>query len=239
MSRVLKHGLGQLGVTAIATATVASLSACGNQTESSKHASEQRSDVSVNDSRQSVTAPPLPARSVNNGPFGIGIGQSITDLGETTKLDAPGLYKIESPPKPHSAFETVVVVAYPETGVCVIRGIGRNIDNDGAGVATRGAVDELADALRTKYGSARKIDTCFGSGSCNPEYWMMYMSNNERYYGYEFKEKSTVFQSLKLREVDVAARVSDTQTGYAIVEYQGTNKESCDAAAKRGSAESL
>lgn len=216
------------------------VAACGNQpaklVDGSKPDDVSASANSVNVASESSDAT---NRKNMNGPFGIEIGAAVDTLGQTTKLDKPGFYIVDAPPKPHPAFERVIVIAYPETGVCMIRGIGHDIPNDGAGVQTRSAVDEIAEALKLKYGSGRKIDTCFGSGSCNSEYWMMYMENGERYYGYEFRGGSDSMKTAKISGIDVAAGVSDLRTGYTVVEYTGENKSACQAAAKRGSADAL
>ena len=178
--------------------------------------------------------------AIVNGPFGIAIGQSIESIGKTSKLDKPGLYIVDAPPKPSSAFETVVIVAFPETGVCQIRGVSADFENDSAGLRARGAVDELAEAMATKYGPAKKTDACYGSDSlCQSNYWMMTLSDNQRFYGYAFNGRDGVYRDTHISSVDLNLQGKNLNTSYILLEYKGDNTVACERAMKKAKADAL
>jgi len=174
-----------------------------------------------------------------DGPFGYAMGQSIDRLG-LEKMDKPGLYQTSTPPKPHDDFETIVVEAYPETGICRIRGVGRDLDGDGSGASVRGKVQELAEALSTRYGEGKKVDNCSGGDiECGSQFWMMTLNGGERYHGYEWMRQTEKMKATSIGSIDVAARASDISTSYALVEYHSNNKAACDKARRASSASSL
>jgi hypothetical protein len=178
--------------------------------------------------------------SAAKGPFGIKLGAPLETVGKTTKIEGPGVYVVDSPPKAHSAFETVAVVAFPETGICTVRAAGHTIDNDSGGIQIRTAVDQLAAALTLKYGEPESRDTCFGNDvECQSDFWMMTLRNNERAYGYVWEGAKPALQSAGLSFVGLMARATDGNSTYAIVEYQGTNTTACEQAVQMSTAEAL
>lgn len=174
-----------------------------------------------------------------DGPFGYSMGQSIDKLG-LEKTEKAGLYQTTSPPKAHDDFEQVAVEAYPSTGICRIRGIGKNIEGDGSGAAVRGKVTELAEALATRYGEGHKLDRCSGGDiQCEGQFWMMTLDGGERYYGYEWTRQSEKMKAANIGAIDVVARAADISTSYPIVEYNSSNKAACEKARRASSASSL
>ena len=174
-----------------------------------------------------------------DGPFGIAMGSPIAEVEDAKALDKPGFYQVASPPKGHPDFESVVLIAYPQTGICLIRGIGKNLESDGAGIEIRSKVDNLAAALDTKYGKSEKADACAGGDvQCSGEFWMMTMSGGERAYAYQWN-KPTNATKIGIGEITVAAQAADIQTSYPILEFRSNNKDACLKAERSASASSL
>ena len=82
--------------------------------------------------------------------FGIEYGGELPESAEQT--ERTGLYRVPSPPKPHSLMEGYTVHYTPETGVCRIRSYSKTFENDKYGTQAKEAYDRLARALNKKYG---------------------------------------------------------------------------------------
>lgn len=175
-----------------------------------------------------------------DGPFGFEMGQSIRDVVGAEKIDAPGLYRVNSPPKSHSDFEAIILEAYPDTGICKIRGIGRDLLGDGAGASIRGKVDDLAKALETKYGAPRKSDRCIADRiKCDPSFWMMTLDDNERVYAYLWESQSEGMKAANIGEIAVGAAATNIQDSYPILEFYSADASACEAARNSSSADAL
>lgn len=176
--------------------------------------------------------------SARKGPFGIDIGQSVESLGTTNSLGQPGLYLVENPPKPHASFAQVAVLAYPSTGVCVIRAVGDTFENDASGYRVRGEIDSLKDAVSAKYGTSEKSDFCSaGDIKCSDEFWMMTLRDSERVYSYSWNGGGV--RKAGLSSITLAAQASGYSGSYAIIEYEGLNTKACEAAKNASRAEAL
>lgn len=187
-----------------------------------------------------AATPSVKSKPVSDGPFGIDFGVAANTVPGAKPMETPGLYETTKPPKSHSDFESVVLAAYPETGICTIRGIGRDIQNDGAGLSIRSQIDSLADALQTKYGVGEKNDSCVGSEiSCQGQFWMMTLNDGERFYGYSWEAPNAVMKRNKIQSIYLAARASDINTSYSILEFHSSNQAACEAAKKKLSASAL
>lgn len=193
------------------------------------------SDAAMEEAIMSVSAD-----AARDGPFGFEMGQPIDEVAGAEELDVPGLYRVESPPKPHSDFEVTVLEAYPNTGICMIRGVGRTILGDGAGAAIRSKVDDLASALETKYGQPAKQDICVaGSIKCRSNFWMMTLDDNERRYGYEWSNQNETMKSAGIGKIGVGAMAANIQDTWPVLEFQSADTKACEVARKASSADAL
>lgn len=176
---------------------------------------------------------------LRDGPFGYDIGQPLRSIENVDETDGD-LRIIESPPKPHPDFESVALIGYSDTGICSIRGIGRNLENDGTGSQIRSKVDELAAALETKYGEPKKVDICqAGDIGCNTNYWMMFLGDGQRSYGYLWEQQNEAMQAANIGSIAVVAKAANIQTSYPVLEFYAADEASCEAAANASSAQSL
>ena len=82
--------------------------------------------------------------------FGIEYGGELPESAEQT--ERTGLYRVPSPPKPHSLMEGYNVIYTPETGVCAIASYTKTFENDKYGTKATEAYDRLVKALNKKYG---------------------------------------------------------------------------------------
>lgn len=113
--------------------------------------------------------------------FGIQQGMSVDKLDVVQDLGT-GQYVVNVP-KPHSEFETYVVSASDAEGVCLVRGVGRNHDNDRYGQSVRTAFGKLEGALEDQYGDFTKRDF-LNAGALwdETDEWVMAIRQNERVY---------------------------------------------------------
>jgi hypothetical protein len=183
---------------------------------------------------------PADTKPVGEGPFGLTLGMKIEDVGGARPLEKPGFYEVAAPPKPHPDFESVVLIAYPETGICLVRGIGRTIEGDGSGGQIRAKVDGLAAALSTKYGKSAKLDDCSGGDiQCSNEFWMMTLDGGDRAYVYKWTAQNPLMKKNRIGEIYVAASAGNIQASYPMIEFHSEDRTGCTAAERAASASSL
>ncbi len=115
--------------------------------------------------------------------FGIALGAPVSAIPGARPFK-PGWYAVP-PPRPEPGLVQAAVEAFPDTGVCVIQGVGPVIAADPDGAKARAAIDALADRLSERYGEPAKLDDC-SSLVCKPEFWAVDLQTGERHYGYRW-----------------------------------------------------
>ena len=122
----------------------------------------------------------MPSYALAQG-FGIQQGTSVDELDVVEDLGG-GRYIINVP-SPHSEFEAYVVWASDTQGVCLVRGVGKNHNNDRYGQSVRTAFDRLERALEDRYGGFRKGDF-LNAGALwdEADEWVMALHQSERVY---------------------------------------------------------
>jgi hypothetical protein len=122
----------------------------------------------------------IPAQTLARG-FGIQQGTSIEELDVVEDLGT-GRYVVNVP-SPHSEFESYVVWASDSHGVCLVRGLGKDHDNDRYGQSVRAAFDKLESALEERYGDFRK-GNFLNAGALwdETDEWVMAIRQSERVY---------------------------------------------------------
>ncbi len=175
-----------------------------------------------------------------SGPFGINIKGSFDQVSNWTKLEKEGFFSSNSPPNPHPDFESVVVEAYPNAGVCMVRGVGRNNEGDGAGSAVQNQIEQLAKALETKYGQYESVDLCSGGDiSCQSEFWMMNLGNGEVVWGKKWESRSGAMKRAGVKSIYLVAQAADINTSYPIIEFEADQTEACSVARNQASVKAL
>ena len=161
------------------------------------------------------------------GPFGINMGQPLSELDVADK-DFNGFRAfLRSVPKPHAEFEGYAVLVSDERGVCSIAAFSKNYDNDKYGITIRNTISSLADALDKKYGSHRLVDNLL-SGALwkNPEDWVMAIFQNERNYTY-YWENPQVSNGENLSEIQLSAEAFSQDTSRILLRYHSKDYDKC------------
>lgn len=121
-----------------------------------------------------------PAQTLAQG-FGIQQGMSVDELDVVEDLGT-GRYVVNVP-SPHSEFALYVVWASDGHGVCLVRGVGKDHDNDRYGQSVRTAFGKLEGALEERYGDFKKRDF-LNAGALwdGANEWVMAIRQSERVY---------------------------------------------------------
>lgn len=172
------------------------------------------------------------AGSSGDGPFGLVLSTPFDKLNIDDANERPesGVHMLKSVPSPSSDFESVAVVAFPETGICEIRSLGPDISNDALGGTIRSKIDELGEALEAKYGHAKKSDDCAGGEVfCDSSNWTYALGSGMRMYAYEWPNPDG---SSKIRNIALYAAGKDIGTSYVRLDYEVNDAAACSKAQK-------
>jgi len=138
-------------------------------------------------------------------------------------------YKISTPPKPHSLFESYRVRASAETGVCYISAIGISFENDKYGTTGKKQYEKVSTALSKKYGKhAGAWEEYVGSGMWDePDQFAYSLYSKDREHSRWWKpnaENDTEFDYIQL----VLSGYKDGTTWLNISYRNKVLKEKCD-----------
>ena len=131
-------------------------------------------------------------------------------------------------PKPHSEFESYTVFATPEAGVCSVKGIGKDHDNDRYGSSVRSAFTDVSSALTGIYGASKNYDFIKNGALWDGgEEWVMSIRQNERFYSTFWTEdkQSDLPEGLNAISLSVSALSSDL--AYIVLGYEFDNMDEC------------
>lgn len=117
-----------------------------------------------------------------DGPFGIAMGEPLSELGPVVKDDSG--YTLQSPPRTSPDIDMVSVEAYPTTGVCSIVAATKPNDTDPGAFNAKAHLDGLADALKSKYGPASKVDNCNAAPGVCSQYLTQAIEAGQAHYAY-------------------------------------------------------
>lgn len=171
----------------------------------------------------------------NDGPFGFSMGATPSVYG-CNPLNIAGMYECATAPKPHSSFETYVVQSSAETGICFVKGVGRNVTSNSYGTSIRAETDELAKQISVRYGEPQLFDDLLpGSIWDEPRDWLVSLVKKERRYTYKWE--STPEEHVN--EIYLAALAIDDDTTYPVAEFYLANYQDCEASTKKGEASSF
>ena len=97
--------------------------------------------------------------SLADGPFGVTMGQDPGLLKECKpRTERPGWYICSALPRTHPDMEAYQVQAFPETGVCFVKAIGKDIQINPFGTSLKAKVDSLEAQVAETYGRSQKRD---------------------------------------------------------------------------------
>jgi hypothetical protein len=163
----------------------------------------------------------------HDGPFGIAMGEPLSQLGPVEKNEAG--YRVKSPPRPSDQIYQVDVEAYPSTGVCSILATTRPNENDPNAVNAKMDADGLASALQSKYGAPIKVDKCEAAiGAECAHFLTQAISAGSANYAYLWKFASPRPDHIQAIAIGVSA-LSDISTS-VMVDYLSDSSDACQAA---------
>jgi hypothetical protein len=137
-----------------------------------------------------------------------------------------GVYEC-TPPGEHPYFESYVVRASSKHGVCWVKGIGKNIDDNGYGTNTVGRLKGFADAMTPVYGEPRKVDLILPNALWDDaDEYLMSIRQNERTLAYVW-EGEELGGKTKLNQIYVFAKALSRDTGWVGIEYYSEDHEAC------------
>ncbi len=207
---------------------------------STASASTQTQPVKSEEKRSTAAKTP-PA----DGPFGFKQGLTRAEvesmMGEslTPLSGSKNTYLLNTAPKPHNAFENYVVIIGEVTGLCGVRGIGKDITSSRHGIQLKASFNEMEANLSELYGSNEKTDQLLpGSIWKEPQDWMMGILKEERFLFAQWPRKGQVLKN-ELDSVSLAARAKGGDTGYLILEYLFHNHEQCSEESKAAENDAL
>jgi hypothetical protein len=115
-------------------------------------------------------------------PFGLKQGMTRAQLGpKLEKLDAPGMYKLVTVPRPHPDFESYILQIGPTTGLCFVKGVGTDVATSVYGSELKSRFQKVRDQLVAVYGKLQETDMLLqGSIWDEPRDWMAGLLKKER-----------------------------------------------------------
>ncbi|PHM37197.1 conserved exported hypothetical protein [Xenorhabdus innexi] len=172
----------------------------------------------------------LPAAS---GPFGLQMGltkKNIEDMiGNTLEpTKVTNVYLVDKLPKKNDSFKIYALFISPTLGLCKIRAIGNDIENDAYGISLRVKFNDLKTSLDSIYGESKETDLLLPSSIWNePRDWMEGLNKKERVLRAKWESKSEALQKNNVGSLLLSAKASDSSSGYLLLQYEFKNHIEC------------
>lgn len=162
------------------------------------------------------------------GPFGLKMGMKLNEIDTKAKKIAPGKYFV-SVPNQHSAFEKYVVQVAPQTGLCYIKAIGKDIATSAYGVELKSEFYDMKEKLDKTYGKGKATDRLmYDSIWDEPNEWMMGLIKKERLLFVIWENSSGKNVKGNIKNIAMAAQPSSRSKGYIAIDYTFSNNDKCE-----------
>jgi len=184
-----------------------------------------------------LAGPARAAPIVQDGPFGIAMGEPLSRLGPV-KLIGSNTYQVLHPPKTNDKFRVVKVEAYPSAGICFIEGDTDAVDGDQHGDMVRSLIDGVSQSLTSKYGPyTEKKNACDGDDETCETIWAIKLSAGQVSYAYiwRFDDKPRADQ---VDTIVLSAASVEMNSNLAMIGYFD-HSPSCKAAENSTTGSSL
>ncbi|MES2444215.1 MAG: hypothetical protein V4574_15415 [Pseudomonadota bacterium] len=186
---------------------------------------------------EEVKAQASPA--AGNGPFGVTKGTPLEQLDKGAERDAEtGLAVLSSVPTPSSQFPDVAVISYPETGICEIRAMSREFDNDSYITAATAFADEVAGALESRYGKGKLDNGCSGH-ACENQYKIQEIESGARWYNYKWESPASKPFENHVKSLTLWVNHTRFNDSQVRLDYVFDNEAACASASKKAKASNL
>jgi hypothetical protein len=165
-------------------------------------------------------------------PFGIRMGLKKEQLHVKKEL-APLTFGLVDVPKPHPDFETYVVEISPNSGVCFVKAISKDVVTSVYGTELKIKFGELRSQIETVYGKSNLMEM-LRSGSIWRESneYMMGLLKKERILAASWESKSGASMKAGLAQAFLGASALSQEKGYFSLEYYFDNQSQCETEIK-------
>ena len=161
-------------------------------------------------------------------PFGLRQGMSVEELGAAATPLGGGMYKLTSVPVPHPAFEFYVAQVSPRTGMCYVKGVGRQVRTNAYGAELRSRFASIRDEISATFGRYRTVDMLLSDSIwAGPRDWMAALAERQRLLFAQWNTDTRATLRPHLTTVFVAANAKTSDSGYVVVEYYFDNEPAC------------
>ena len=172
---------------------------------------------------QEVSEPSEPEAA----PFGLKQGMSVQQLGQAADVGG-GMYKLTSVPAPHPDLEFYVAQVSPRTGLCYIKGVGKQVRTSAYGTELRLQFENMRDEMSAAYGHPRTVDMLLSDSIWEgPRDWMAGLAERERLLFAHWNEETRATLRPHLTSIFIGASAKNSESGYVVVEYYFDNEPDC------------
>lgn len=167
-----------------------------------------------------------------SGPFGLEMGQSLDGLDVSQQDELPsGLYMAHALPKSHSAFQVYFLKTSPETGLCQIQAVSKDINASAYGIELKRKFEEIRDQISKVYGNADTSDFLrYGSIWNEPREWMTAVRKKQRVLQASWDQESGADLKDGITLILLTTSVKSSDTGNLYLQYEFSNTPACEAA---------
>jgi hypothetical protein len=168
-------------------------------------------------------------------PFGLRQGMSVKELGAAATPIGGGMYKLTSVPRPHPDFEFYVAQVSPRTGMCYVKGVGRQVRTNGYGAELRSRFVRVRDEISASYGRYRTVDMLLSDSIwAGPRDWMAALAERQRLLFAQWNTETRATLRPHLTTVFVGANAKTSESGFVVVEYYFDNEPGCQQEIESG-----
>jgi len=162
--------------------------------------------------------------------FGIEMGKSPPEYGCEAQADNVGIYSCVAP-KPHSAFEAYMVQASDKHGICWVKGVGKDISDNGYGTSTKSKHSELQSVLTKAYGEISDTSDFIMPGALwdDANEWLMSINQKQRFYSVSWADLDVPGKP-QLDTIYLGVSAVGSSKGYVFLEYYSKVYEECEKA---------
>jgi hypothetical protein len=168
------------------------------------------------------------AASVEATPFGLRQGMSAEDLGVKAAYVGGGMYKLTSVPLPHPDLEFYVAQVSPRSGLCYVKGVGKQVRTTGYGTELQSQFERMRIEISASLGHGRTVDMLLSNSMWEgPPNWMAGLAERERLLFAQWTKETRANLGPHLTNVFVGAKAKDSGSGNVVVEYYFDNEPDC------------
>jgi hypothetical protein len=161
-------------------------------------------------------------------PFGLKQGMSVEELGAKAAHMGGGMYKVTSVPLPNPDLEFYVAQVSPRTGLCYVKGVGKQVRTSAYGTELLSQFESIRDQTSATYGKYRNVDMLLSDSMwAGPRDWMAGLAERQRLLFAHWAKETRANLAPHLTNVYVGAVAKTSESGHVVVEYYFDNEPDC------------